>query len=100
LYNILIEFGVSMKLVRLIKMCLIETYNKIRIGKHLSDNFLIQNGPKQEDVLQLELKCNGTCQLLAYADVMNLLGHSILIVLAWTKFNFSKLTLNVYIEHV
>jgi hypothetical protein len=38
LYNILIEFGVLMKLVRLIKMCLNETYNKVRIGKHLSDN--------------------------------------------------------------
>jgi hypothetical protein len=41
LYNILIEFGVSMKLVRLIKMCLNETYGKVRIGKHLSDNFPI-----------------------------------------------------------
>jgi hypothetical protein len=29
LYNILIEFGVPMKLVRLIKMCLNETYSKI-----------------------------------------------------------------------
>jgi hypothetical protein len=35
LYNILIEFGVTMKLVRLIKMCLSETYSKVRIGKHL-----------------------------------------------------------------
>jgi hypothetical protein len=48
LYNTLIEFGVSMKLVRLIKMCLNETHNKIRIGKHLSDSFPIQNGLKQE----------------------------------------------------
>jgi hypothetical protein len=37
LYNILIEFGVPMKLVRLIKMCLNETYGTVRIGKHLSD---------------------------------------------------------------
>jgi hypothetical protein len=44
LYNILIEFGVPMKLVRLIKMCLNETYNKVRIGKQLSDSFPIQNG--------------------------------------------------------
>jgi hypothetical protein len=43
LYSILIEFGVPMKLVRLIKMCLNETYSKIHIGKHLSDNFPIQN---------------------------------------------------------
>jgi hypothetical protein len=40
-----------MKLVRLIKMCLNETYSKVRIGKHLSDSFPIQNGLKQEDVL-------------------------------------------------
>jgi uncharacterized membrane protein len=30
--NILIEFGITMKLVRLIKMCLNETYSKVRIG--------------------------------------------------------------------
>jgi hypothetical protein len=30
-YNILIESGVPMKLVRLIKMCLNETYSKVRI---------------------------------------------------------------------
>jgi sorting nexin-29 len=46
LYNILLEFGVPMKLVRFIKMCLNETYSKIRIGKRLSDSFLIQNGLK------------------------------------------------------
>jgi hypothetical protein len=40
LYNILIEFGVPMKLVRLIKMCLNETYSKVRMGKYLSDSFL------------------------------------------------------------
>jgi hypothetical protein len=51
LYNILIEFGVPMKLVRLIKMCLNEIYNKVRIGKHLSDSFPIQNGLKQGDAL-------------------------------------------------
>jgi hypothetical protein len=39
LYNILIEFGVPMKLVRLIKMCLNETYSKVRIVKYLSDSF-------------------------------------------------------------
>jgi hypothetical protein len=33
LYKILIEFGIPRKLVSLIKMCLNETYNKIRIGK-------------------------------------------------------------------
>src|SRR5215469_15008664 len=33
LYNILIEFGVPKKLVRLIKMCLTETYSRVRVGK-------------------------------------------------------------------
>jgi hypothetical protein len=46
LYNILIEFGVPMKQVRLIKMCINETYSKVRIGKNMSDNFLFQNGLK------------------------------------------------------
>jgi hypothetical protein len=41
LYSILIQFGVPMKLIRLIKMCLNETYSKARIDKHLSDNFPI-----------------------------------------------------------
>jgi hypothetical protein len=51
LYNILIEFEVPMKLVRLIKMCLNETYSKVRMCKHLSNTFTIQNGLKQEDAL-------------------------------------------------
>jgi hypothetical protein len=50
-YNNLIEFGMPMKLVRLIKMCLNETYSKVRIGKYLSESFPIQNGLKQGDAL-------------------------------------------------
>jgi hypothetical protein len=55
LYSILIEFGVPMKLVRLIKMCLNETHSKVCIGKHWSDNFPIQNGLKQDVLLPLIL---------------------------------------------
>jgi hypothetical protein len=51
LYSILLEFGISKKLVRLIKMCLNETYSIVRIGKLLSDKFPIQNGLKQGDAL-------------------------------------------------
>jgi hypothetical protein len=40
-----------MKLVRLIKMCLNETYSKVCIGKLLSDDFSIQNGLKQGHAL-------------------------------------------------
>jgi len=47
LYNILIEFGVPMKIVRLIKMCLNGTCTKVYIGKNLSHAIPIQNGLKQ-----------------------------------------------------
>jgi len=96
LYNILIEFGVPRKLVRLIKMCLTETYSRVRVGKNLSDRFPIRNGLKQGDALspllfnfalewaikrvqvnQDGLKLNGTHQLLAYADDVIILGGSI-----------------------
>jgi len=48
LYNILIEFGIPMKLGRLIKMCLNEIDSRVRVGKHLSDTFRIKNGLKKE----------------------------------------------------
>jgi hypothetical protein len=51
LYNILIEFGIPMKLVRLVKMCLNETYSRVQVGKHLLDTFPIKNGLKQGDAL-------------------------------------------------
>jgi hypothetical protein len=41
LYNTPIEFGIPMKLVRLIKMCLNETYSRVGVDKHLSDTFPI-----------------------------------------------------------
>jgi hypothetical protein len=51
LYKILIEFSVHIKLVRLIKMCLNETCNKVYIGKNLSNAFQIQNVLKLGDAL-------------------------------------------------
>jgi hypothetical protein len=82
--------------VRLIKMCLNETYSRVQVGKHLSDMFPIKNGFKQGDDLSLlllnfplkygirsvrvnqdDLKLNGTHQLLVFADNVNILGRSI-----------------------
>jgi hypothetical protein len=35
LHNILIEFGITMKLIRLVTMCLDETYSRVCVGKHI-----------------------------------------------------------------
>ena len=51
MYNILMEFGIPMKLVRLIKMCLTETYSRVQVGKNLSEMFPIGNVLKQGDGL-------------------------------------------------
>jgi hypothetical protein len=41
LYNIFIEFRICRKQAGLIKICLNETYNTMRIGKYQSDKFPI-----------------------------------------------------------
>jgi len=74
-------------------MSLTETYIRVRVGNNMSDRFPIRNGLKQGDAVSpmlfnfsLEyairrvqvnrngLKLNGTHQLLAYANNVNMLG--------------------------
>jgi hypothetical protein len=71
-------------------------HSNVHVGKHLSDSLPIQNGLKQGDALspplfnfaleyaiwkiednQVGLDSNGTHQLLAYADEVNLLGDNL-----------------------
>jgi hypothetical protein len=85
-----------MKLLRLIKMCLNETYSKVRIGEDVPDVFIILNGLKQGHALsplflkfileyaikkvqenQEELKLSRTHQLLAYVDDVSAMGENI-----------------------
>ena len=51
LYHILVEFCIPAKLVRLIKMCLTETYSRVREDIYLSDMFTVRDGLKQGDAL-------------------------------------------------
>ena len=94
--KILTEFGIPVKLVRLIRMCVNETYSRDWVGKQLSDMFPFKNGLKQGDALlplifnfaveyvirkvevnQDGLKLNGMHQRLVYADDVNIWGRTI-----------------------
>jgi len=95
LYNILIQIGIPITLVRLIKMCLNETYSRVSVGKHMYDmlhiksdmkpgtlpplffNFALEYAIRRVQVNQDDLKLNGTHQLLVYADDFNVWGRSV-----------------------
>ena len=51
LCNIVIQFGIPKKLVRIIKMCLNETFSRVWVDKHLSDTFPVRIGLKLGDAL-------------------------------------------------
>ena len=51
LHNILCDFGIPMKLVRLIKLCLNATHDRVQVGKHLCDMYPIKNYLKAGDAL-------------------------------------------------
>ena len=81
---------------RLIKVCLDGTQSKVRIGNYLSSSFPIENGLKQGDALSpllfnfaleyairkvqetnLGVDMNGTHQVLAYMDDLNVISDDI-----------------------
>jgi len=88
LYNILIKFGIPMKLVTFINMCLNETYSRVQVGKHVSDGCFIKNGLKEGDALlpllfnfaleysirRVQVNKDDKHQLPVYADDVNKLG--------------------------
>jgi len=72
-----------------IKMCLNETYSRVRVGKSVSDMFptkncltaltplLLNYSITSVQVKQDGLKLNGTREILVYADAINILGGSV-----------------------
>ena len=60
LYNILIGFGIPMKLVRLIKMCLAETCSRVQVSNRLSDMKIALFWIITQQVVVISYRCCGT----------------------------------------
>ena len=98
-----------MKLMRLINVCLTETYSRVWVGKNLSDRLPTRNGLKQGDALsplffkraleyvirsvqasQVGLKLNGTHQLLEIGLEVNFLSKGGKVQIFGNNLNTSK----------
>ncbi|XP_071653719.1 uncharacterized protein [Temnothorax longispinosus] len=95
LYKILLDFGIPPKLVRLIRMTMLNTRCKVKINQELTDAFEVARGLKQGDglaptlfnlVLEYVIRrtivdTNATImsksrQIVGYADDLNVMGRS------------------------
>jgi hypothetical protein len=75
----------KLRVVGLTKICLHETYSEVHIGKHLPDNFPIQNGLKQDALLSLLF--NSALENIIRKVQENQMGH----ISCW-----SMLTMSIY----
>jgi hypothetical protein len=96
--TILIEFGIPMKLLKIRRVLLNETYVRVYVGKDLLHRFPSKNGLKVDVLLPLLFKCaleyairrvqaimeglmlNDTHQLLVYAGDVDILGGRMQII--------------------
>ena len=95
MYQILITMGIPKKLVKMIQVCIHDNKGRVRVTNELSNPFEIREGLKQGDALSpllfnlvLEyviryvqesktgVTLNGTTQVLAYADDLDILGDN------------------------
>lgn len=94
LYKALNELGLPRKLIRLIRMTMLETSAKVKVGNKIGRSFLFNNGVKQGDGLSAtlfilalhwvvkEIDPGGTIfykcsQILAYADDVAIVARSV-----------------------